>query len=91
MKARALVGWNLRRLRVAKGLSQEALGLMAECEPSYIGRIERGRENSTVETLEALAGVLDTHISAFFVEPDAGAEPIATLRRGRKPAQAREP
>ena len=85
MKARALVGWNLRRLRVARGLSQEALGLLAECEPSYIGRIERGRENSTVETLEALAGVLDEHIAAFFVVPEAGAEKPAPLRPGRKP------
>ncbi|MCC0809025.1 helix-turn-helix transcriptional regulator [Methylobacterium sp. W2] len=85
MNARDLVGWNLRRLRVAKGLSQEALGLLAGCEPSYVGRIERGRENSTVETLEGLAAVLDAHISAFFVIPEAGAEKPASLRPGRKP------
>lgn len=85
MRARALVGWNLRRLRVEKNLSQEALGLLAECEPSYIGRIERGRENSTVETLEALADVLGVHIAAFFVIPEPGTERPATLRRGRKP------
>lgn len=85
MRARALVGWNLRRLRVAKGLSQEALGLAAGMEPSYIGRIERGRENTTVETLEGLAAVLDAHISAFFVVPEPGAEKPASLRPGRKP------
>ncbi|WP_425452578.1 helix-turn-helix domain-containing protein [Methylobacterium radiodurans] len=82
------MGWNLRRLRVEKSLSQEALGLLAECEPSYIGRIERGRENSTVETLEALAEVLGVHISAFFVIPKPGSERPATLRRGRKPKTA---
>ncbi|WP_082167186.1 helix-turn-helix domain-containing protein [Methylobacterium aquaticum] len=84
MRARALVGWNLRRLRVGKGLSQEALGLIAECEPSYIGRIERGRENTTIETLEALADVLGTHLSEFFVVPEPGAAKPASLRPGRK-------
>ena len=82
MRARALVGWNLRCLRVAKDLSQEALGLLAECEPRDI---ERGRENPTVETLEALADVLGTHIAVFFVVPEPGAERPTTLRRGRKP------
>ncbi|MCJ2128689.1 helix-turn-helix domain-containing protein [Methylobacterium sp. E-045] len=84
MNARDLVGWNLRRLRVAKGLSQEALGLLAGCEPSYVGRIERGRENSTIETLEGFAAVLDAHISAFFVIPEIGTEKPASLRPGRK-------
>ena len=87
MRARALVGWNLRRLRVGKMLTQEALGLLAECEPSYIGRIERGRENTTVETLETLAVVLDTHISAFFIVPEPGSQRPASLRPGRKPKQ----
>ena len=85
MRARALIGWNLRRLRVAKALSQEALGLAAGMEPSYIGRIERGRENATIETLEGLGEVLGVHISAFFVIPEPGTERPASLRPGRKP------
>lgn len=87
MKARALVGWNLRRLRVAKGVSQEALGLAADFEPSYIGRIERGRENTTVETLERLGSALDAHISAFFVEPTPGSKKPPSLKPGRKPKE----
>ena len=90
MRARALVGWNLRRLRVAKALTQEALGLLVECEPSYIGRIERGRENTTIATLEALADVLDTHLSAFFIIPEPGAVRPAPLRPGRKPKVTRD-
>ena len=85
MRARALVGWNLRRLRVERRLSQEALGLMASFEPSYIGRIERGRENTTIETLEGLADVLGVAVSAFFILPEPGAERPAVLRPGRKP------
>ena len=85
MKARVLIGWNLRRLRVSKALSQEALGLVAGIEPSYIGRLERGRENATIETLEVLSVALDAHISAFFVIPEPGAEMPQPLRPGRKP------
>ena len=85
MRSRAIVGWNLRPLRVAKNLSQEALGLLAEREPSYIGRIERGRENTTIDTLEALAAVLDAPVSAFFVVPEPNVAAPAPLRAGRKP------
>ena len=85
MDARALVGWNLRRLRVGQGISQEGLGLQVGCEPSYVGRVERGTENTTIATLEAFASALGVHISAFFVVPEAGEAPTPTLKPGRKP------
>ena len=85
MKARSLVGRNLRRLRVAKGLSQEALGLSADCEPSYVGRIERGRENPTVDLLESFAKVLGEQIGAFFEAELAGSKLPSGLTPGRKP------
>jgi transcriptional regulator with XRE-family HTH domain len=84
MDARALVGWNLRRLRAAANLTQEALGLRAGLEASYVGRIERGRENVTVGTLEGLARVLDVSLIEFFVEPAAGAKPAPHQRPGPK-------
>jgi transcriptional regulator with XRE-family HTH domain len=70
---------------VARNLSQEGFGLLAGCEPSYIGRIERGRENTTVETLEMLADALDIQLSEFFIVPEAGAVKPPSLRPGRKP------
>jgi transcriptional regulator with XRE-family HTH domain len=84
MDAKALVGWNLRRLRTEKALSQEALGLLVGCEPSYVGRVERGTENPTVSTLEAFADALDAHISAFFFVPKGPLKPLPTLTPGRK-------
>ena len=38
MDAREIVGWNLRRLRVEQGLSQERLALAASIDRAYVGR-----------------------------------------------------
>ncbi|WP_376711816.1 helix-turn-helix domain-containing protein [Bradyrhizobium japonicum] len=48
MEGRQLVAWNLRRLRVLRSLSQEALAADAEVDRSYVGRLERAEENPTV-------------------------------------------
>ena len=85
MDVRQTIGWNLRRLRVAKGLSQERLALAADIDRSYVGRVERGAENVTVSTLEAFATVLEVHVSALFQQVDSAAEKPAPLRSGRKP------
>ena len=59
MKATALVAWNLRWLRVKRALSQEALAVDAGVDRSYVGRIERGVENPTVDTPDRLAKTLE--------------------------------
>ena len=87
MNGRRLVARNLRKLRVARDLSQERLANEAELERRYIGGIERGEENPTVLTLEKLAKALGIHISEFFIEPDPGSRPISGLRAGRKPSR----
>lgn len=85
MDTRATIGWNLRKLRVERALSQERLALEAGIDRSYVGRVERGEENVTVETLEALAGVLQVPVRYLFNEVDpAEGRPLA-LRAGRKP------
>lgn len=85
MKARALVGRNIRRLRVHEGLSQEALGLAAGCEPSYVGRVERGCENPTVDLLEAIAAALGAPIAALFDRVGERGPLKPGLPAGRKP------
>lgn len=84
MEVRQTIGWNLRHLRVAMGLSQERLALAAEIDRSYVGRIERGTENVTVSTLEALSIVLDVHVSELFREVEADADLPKALPAGRK-------
>ena len=88
MEIRQIIGWNLRRIRVAKKISQERLALDANIDRAYAGRIERGEENVTVSTLEALAKVLGTPVSDLFAAPKK-LTPIAPLRAGRKPKDSK--
>lgn len=87
MDARGIVGWNLRRLRVERGLSQERLAFAASIDRAYVGRVERGSENVTIATLEAMAVALTVPVAALFPEPEPGAERPRPLRSGRR-AQA---
>ncbi|MCA1379106.1 MULTISPECIES: helix-turn-helix transcriptional regulator [unclassified Bradyrhizobium] len=89
MKARALVAWNVRRIRVDRGISQEGLAYDARVDRSYLGGIEQQSENPTIDILERIAKTLDVHLSEFFLQPPKGAAQPKTLRKGRKPARSR--
>ncbi|MDX8540109.1 helix-turn-helix transcriptional regulator [Mesorhizobium abyssinicae] len=89
MNARNAIGWNLRKFRVARGLSQERLALEAGIDRAYLGRIERGSENVTVAILELLAKVLDVSVGRLFDEPEPGSARPGPLRSGRKPRKDR--
>jgi transcriptional regulator with XRE-family HTH domain len=84
MKAAALVAWNLRRLRVRRGLSQEGLAAEAEVDRSYVGRLERAQENPTSGLLERIAAVLDAKMIEFFREPLKSEQPPRPLPGGRR-------
>ncbi|WFR97367.1 helix-turn-helix domain-containing protein [Rhizobium tumorigenes] len=85
MDVRTTIGSNLRRLRVAKGLSQERLALEAAIDRAYVGRVERAKENVTVATLESLAAVLAVPVAALFAEIDETVPRSPPLKAGRKP------
>ncbi len=57
-KLAALVGKRIAKMRKAKGLTQDKLALFAEIDRSYVGRIERGEVNLTVEKLYEIAETL---------------------------------
>lgn len=86
MKAQALVARNLRRIRVKRGLSQEALAVDAEIDRTYVGRLERGLENPTVAVLERLAIALSVGITELFRPQLPGEPPPKPLKGGRRPA-----
>ncbi len=87
MKGRALVARNLRRIRVAQGISQEKLAADAGVDRSYLGGLERQEENPTVDLLDRIAAALSVSISDLFVPPAPGERAPKPLRSGRKPGQ----
>lgn len=89
MRGRELVGWNVRRIRVAKGISQERLAFDAEVDRSYLGGMERGEENPTVDVLDKIAGTLSVPLRDLFADydPNVGNEGLPRGRKGsRKPS-----
>ncbi|MDQ6422345.1 helix-turn-helix transcriptional regulator [Paenibacillus sp. LHD-117] len=54
------IGENIRLVRKSKGLSQEQLALRAEINASYMGQVERGEKNPTIDVLGKIASALQT-------------------------------
>lgn len=57
-----LIGENIRMLRKNRGLSQEQLALRADINASYMGQVERGEKNPTIDVLSKIALALQTPI-----------------------------
>ncbi len=85
MNGRELVAANVRRIRVALGVSQERLAFDAGIDRSYLGELERGEGNPTVDVLERIAGTLGVPLIELFAEIEEGATHNPGLPRGRKP------
>ena len=58
MDWRQVVGTNINRLRVAKGLTQEEAAFQAKIDLTYWGGIERGRRNPSLLVLVRIAETL---------------------------------
>jgi transcriptional regulator with XRE-family HTH domain len=53
------VGRNLRRYRLARGLSQEAFADLVGVHRTYMGGLERGERNLTLKSVERIAGAIE--------------------------------
>lgn len=60
------VGLRVASLRVAKGLSQRQLALTLEMDRVTLNRIEAGKANPTLSTLQRIADGLDVSVYEFF-------------------------
>ena len=61
-----IVGQRIRNYRTRQGLSQEKLAEMSGCHPTYIGQVERGEKNATLESIEKIAAALNVSLSKLF-------------------------
>ena len=55
---REIFARNLRRARLLRGLSQEELGFESGLHRNYIGEVERGYRNISVDNMDLLAKAL---------------------------------
>ena len=62
---RRLVGRNVRRLRIAAGLSQAELAVRMGVDRAYISGLELGQRNPTVVTLWHVAQALGVRVGAL--------------------------
>jgi transcriptional regulator with XRE-family HTH domain len=64
--ARKAFGERMKKLRLQKGLSQERLGDIAGLHRTYIGSIERGEQNISVDNIAKIAKALKVKPSHLF-------------------------
>lgn len=62
-----LVGENVLALRKAKGWSQEILGEQSGLSYKFVGEVERGRVNPSLESLEAIAKALGVEVARLLL------------------------
>ena len=60
------VGQRIRNYRTQQGLSQEKLAELSGCHPTYIGQLERGEKNATLESIDKIATALNVSLSKLF-------------------------
>jgi transcriptional regulator with XRE-family HTH domain len=78
------VAWNLRRIRVKRGVSQERLAYDAGVDRAYVGGLERQTENPTIDLVDRLAVTLAVPLFELFVFPPKGASAPKPLPKDRK-------
>lgn len=72
MRLEQVVGLNVRRLRTARGVTQEALAHECRIDMRYLGGIERGQENPSIAVVGRIAKALGVHPSALLMAPSRG-------------------
>ena len=60
------LGKRIRNYRTNLGWSQEKLAELSGCHHTYIGQIERGEKNATIESIERIASALNVPLSRLF-------------------------
>lgn len=60
--ARLVFADNLRKLRLEQGISQERLAELANLHRTYIGSVERGERNISIDNMQELANALNVSL-----------------------------
>ncbi|WP_081887508.1 MULTISPECIES: helix-turn-helix transcriptional regulator [unclassified Verrucomicrobium] len=74
-------GWVLRSCRQELGLSQEELAEMAGLHATYIGLVERGKRNPSIDAASQLASALNRPLSALIASAESTKRDHSTTTR----------
>ena len=61
------IGIEIRRIRKSKGLTQEQLAELAGITYKYLGLIERGKTNPSIDTMLGITGALNISMDKVFL------------------------
>jgi transcriptional regulator with XRE-family HTH domain len=82
MDVRQLVGQNVRKLRLDRDMSQEAVAELMGVDRAYVSALELGHRNPTIITLWQVAEALDVDLREL-VEPVSAPRPSGRAPRQR--------
>jgi transcriptional regulator with XRE-family HTH domain len=69
MDVKRRFGRAVRARRSELEISQEELALRIGADQAYVSRIEAGQMNVTLETVEQIAGALDSDVAQLLAQP----------------------
>ncbi len=81
MDIRSVFGRNLRRHRLAAGLSQEAVAVRMGVDRAHVSSMERGQQNVTLLTIWHASQALGVKPAALLAESDVEAGAPRPARR----------
>ncbi|MDB5568706.1 MAG: transcriptional regulator [Tardiphaga sp.] len=84
------VGFNLRQLRSAKGLTLDQLATLSELTRGYISLVERGLKTPSVAALLRLAAALDVNVTYLFDSNPTPAPRYTLFRQQKRSAPVQE-
>lgn len=66
-----LVGYRIKELRINNlNMTQEEFAKLLNCDRTYLSRIESGKQNITLESLEHICNLLNVSLKDFFMYMD---------------------
>lgn len=68
MVYRDLLAMNIKKYRKMAGFSQEELAEASNLHRTYIGAVERGERNISIDNIEKICSALKIHIKYLFEE-----------------------
>ncbi|MFE0018310.1 helix-turn-helix domain-containing protein [Mesorhizobium sp. NPDC059054] len=75
MRLVEIFGANVRRVRLQRGMTLEALATEVDLAYSYMGGIERGQRNPSLNVVERIAKALDSDAQTLLRATSARSEP----------------